>query len=233
MTLRYGIDISRHNETLLRKIDWAVVNRDKRLEYCFVKNGEPGINYPVATYRKQYDGARGRGMLPLPYWFYRYHSSANNQVVDFYNRTTGGYRGQPALDFEDETVQPTKSLAKNIVLAKQINQHLRVCVNRTADLFKVSPIAYSGAWWWNWLAQLVDISWINDCTLWVANYVVFPGDPWDVGDTQPILPIGWNRWDIWQIGSTTLNGFPTAVDLNVWKGDLPRYVHILPPPLPE
>ncbi len=213
----YGIDLSHHNETLFRRIDWAKVNLDGRLKFCFVKNGEPGMNYSIATFRKQYAGARDRGMRPYPYWFHRYHSSANNQVVNFHNRTTGGYRSAPGLDFEDPKVQQTKSLAQNIALARQVNQHLRICANRAADLFKETPVAYSGAWWWNWIAQLVDTSWVNDCILWVANYVVFPGDPWEVGDMQPVLPIGWARWDIWQIGSTYLEGFPTAVDLNIWK----------------
>lgn len=95
----------------------------------------------------------------------------------------------------------------------------------------VAPVLYTGAPFWNVKVRVDDL---GDLPLWVARYPTTrtpPADPAAWGgwaqalNRPPSLPMGWDRFDLWQFsaqgnGAAPTYGFPKGdLDLNICRPD--------------
>lgn len=115
--------------------------------------------------------------------------------------------------------------------------HIKTFIDLVAAGTGKTPMIYTSKNYWtyactkNFLGQFVAPAWANDYPLWVAQYPNTP-DTW----TAPLaIPLGWQRWAIWQYAENgRQNGF-LANDLNTasdWYAAELGAVVTPPPPVP-
>ena len=203
-----GIDVSRYQGT----IDWARVAA-AGAKFAAIRC-TVGDYYTDPTWDANHAQARANGVLVTAYHVVKPSKSVTAQIARL--RDAVGDRVLdivPALD-----VELTDGLGK-----AQVTECILGCVAETKRLFGVTPLIYTGAWFWN---PNVVPGTASECPLWISYY------PQAV---LPVIPTGtWQDWTIWQYSSNTRIDGITAntVDKNRAKS-LPLMPVLEPEPEPE
>lgn len=194
-----GIDISKWQSQGKPPINWPMVKDVARVQYVFIKASEGAISVDefLVSHR---NGAKSVG---LPYGFYHYvrGDSGVTQANHFLN-TLGDDTGTLPLVLDVEEGAPT------II-------ELRRCVDRLHQRLPDKPIMiYTRAGLWAEIGGASPIApSFNDCQLWVSH----------PNAITPILPVGWNTYDFWQINwQTRIPGIAGDVDIDKHKGSILR-----------
>jgi len=206
MTVK-GIDISHWQGT----IEWPRIPDEYK--YAFMKATE-GDGFKDSMFAQNWEHAEveSRGA----YHFWRYHFDGTLQAEHFFDTVNAtGDIGElpPVVDLED--IRAPKG--------GDIVPRMRQMLQRTEELFGKKPIIYTAAWWWN--PWTLNNAGFGDYDLWVAHYkTVYP---W----SNPLLPAGWDDWQIWQHSSTgSVPGVQGNCDLNISKDEwYDQFVNPQPP----
>lgn len=204
--MRSGIDLSHWQGD----VNWHAVKGDG-YEFAIIKATE-GTTWIDPVFGENVRAAAAAGLETIAYHYFRNEANPVSQATHFYRTVSNalGYEAKYAIDLEDMSY-------KLPVL------DLRNRVHSFLDMVRVmtgaKPIIYTGAWWWNdWM--VIDgqaPTWAKGHPLWVASY----------NNIQPVLPIGWNDWYIWQYSNEgRVQGIGTKVDLNYMKEEerMSRYM---------
>jgi GH25 family lysozyme M1 (1,4-beta-N-acetylmuramidase) len=180
--------------------------------------------YPVNIFQRQMEGAASIGLKRGPYHFHYYqiyqgngnyyHLNPTTQAQAFFAATQGqgahgSYQSElpPLVDLEDPHIyNPVNCLAYStsagasaaLAFARALNTGLRTYCEAVTQLFGRHPVIYTGAWWWNPWAHLIDnstpadLNWLDAYQFYVADYA----------HPQPDLPIRAKNVIAWQYTST-------------------------------
>lgn len=238
-----GLDIS-HWQEGLELINWQELSADPYdFKFIWIKSSEGELlpssidAYPVEVFRRQMDGAASVNLYRAPYHFYYYHVyygngtyyklSTQEQAIAF-RESARGYEGNipPLVDLEDPFLykpynflswSDTASADKALAFARLVNAHVRDYCEKVGALFGVRPVIYTGAWWWNPWAYLVN-RFCPDELIWAKSYDFYVAD---YAHQTPDIPIGCGRVVAWQYTSTPyppVQGIPNGdhVDMAQW-----------------
>jgi lysozyme len=200
----FGVDISHHNGIL----NWDSIMKngdvdDPEIKFAFVKVSQ-GTGFVDEAANKNTINAKKHG-IKIGYYHYVEEfnkfdvvQNATDQANHFMN--TVGELPAPdfplVMDIETHVIKNTK--INNTLFMKTFMDVLN------ENGFK--SIVYSGGWWLNPNANPV----FSDYPFWFSRYVGTPEI------TDPILPNGYNNWDIWQFSSNgRLGGYSGVIDINV------------------
>lgn len=194
----HGIDVSRHQCC----IDWGAVSEMKirsiQLDFCFIKATE-GYTYVDPHFRRNWEQSGQTRLVRGAYHFFKPELDGLQQAEHFIrqvNLRPGDL--PPVLDVEE------LGEATNEQLVREVRRWLE----RVETHYKVRPILYSGANFYNLhlLAQFAQYP------LWVAHY------------NQSNEPKSTTTWKFWQHSDHgSVNGIPTGVDFNVFNGSRPAF----------
>lgn len=194
-----GIDISHWQSEGKPPIDWPTVRDVAKVKYVFIKASD-GASDVDDFYIAHRDGARSVG---LPYGFYHYIRTGNGQVqADSFLAALGGDTGDLPLVVDVEEGAPT------LIELRRFVDRLRERAPGKAVMI------YTRASFWSEIGGGAPGSpTFSDCALWAAH----------PNAETPALPTGWTAYDFWQINwATRLPGISGAVDIDKYKGTLPR-----------
>lgn len=199
-TIKYGIDVSEHNEV----IDWTKVKASRKVDFVILRAG-----YGKGVVDKQFHrNASECNRLGVPigiYWFsYAKSAGEAEQEAKYCIETIGNYKiDYPVcFDFEDDSVANCKNAGVNIIgkdFATSLAQNfLRVIKNTGYKAANYTNPSY--------LNQYFDPARLKAYDLWLAQW---PGSP-----NPEIRPI--TSPEIWQYSSTgEIPGIQGPVDLDV------------------
>jgi len=222
MTWLKGVDVSACQPA--EKIDWKAVRASGR-EFVVIKHTEGTLGRDPARDRHR-DGARSAGLRWGAYSFARPSadpSSARVQVARLWDTLPGQMPDlEVALDLEVGGGLPGRAVL----------DFAQAWVEEWAAYSAVPPWVYTGKWFFESLGPL-DAEHrriLSACPLWIAAY--WQPAPWEPveGRDSPRVPEPWADWDMWQSGGdhgVRVPGIPTAVDTNVFRGDLPRLLALM------
>jgi GH25 family lysozyme M1 (1,4-beta-N-acetylmuramidase) len=210
-----GIDVSKWQGTM----NWPLtVNRGVKFTFIRAFNG-------IARDDRVEQNAAGAKAAGLPFGLYTYFrpgvdaTQQANVLVAEHRRL--GATLLPVVDVETADGLAPAEVAKRV----------RKMVDTVAAAIGRKPVIYTAAWFWN--PQVRDGS-FGDCLLWASRYPSSsqpPADPalwaeWALAKSQPVPPVGWSRWDIWQF-SADGNGRgayygaqSSSLDLNVCSAEV-------------
>jgi lysozyme len=199
-----GIDVSRYQG----EIDWDAVARSSvRFCYCKATEGATAID---PTFAGHWAALAATPLMRGAYHYARPgggRAGAEYQAQHF--ATVVGARGvrdlPPALDLETDG-----GLAPEAVI-----DWARVFVSRAEALLERELLIYTGALWRHTLGDPI-VPELGTRMLWTARY----------GDTPPVTPKTWARWDFWQFTDGVrgevqmIPGVRGPVDCSRFRGDL-------------
>jgi lysozyme len=180
------IDVSHHQGN----IDWAAV-KETGIE-CVMIKATQGLTKD-SRWETNRDGARGQGLLVIPYTFLTTAATAAEQA-DFLIRTAGLAAGMPAaLDWEGDNA-PRAAFVEQIGFA-------------VVEVIKRDPLGY-----WGVAPPDTPTALMKRWPRWIPRYGVNDGDP----DMQhrPTEP-----WLFWQYTSNQeIDGINTPIDASLFAG---------------
>lgn len=193
-----GIDVSHYQGV----VDWNKV-KASGIQFGICKATD-GPNRVDPTFSKNWPAIKGAGLVRGAYHFGHAGFDANQQA-EFFSQTvgqTGAGDLKLALDME---VNDNHSAA-------DVGNWVKTFVARLTALRGGPPMIYTGAYFWNTFVKVNSLG--ATSPLWIARYpnnIAAANGPGN-------LPAGWNNYNIWQFGTTEVNGVGGAVDTNIFNG---------------
>lgn len=190
-----GIDVSKWQGT----IDWPRVKADG-VHYAFVRLSD-GANTRDSKFAANWAGAKAAGVIRGAYQFFRPAQSVTAQA-DMMIAAIGSYQPgdlPPVIDVEDDGGLAPAALAARV----------RQWVDRVSGALGVTPIVYTGKFFWR--DEVGGPASFAGNPLWLAQYT----------SLCPDLPPPWSRWTFWQYtDSGAVAGISGAVDINRFNGSV-------------
>jgi len=210
----YGIDVS-----IYQKFTSYDLLNDSNLAFVFIKASENLRQDPM--YRIHNDAFARTKLLKGAYHFLRFNHNGVDQANAFINSvgpTLHALDLPPVLDIEDISENITTAETETIV---------QEWIDTVKAQYKVMPIIYTGAWYWNDKNRMNSTTRFKDCPLWVSAYT----------KSYPPAFGGWAKPTFWQYsGSGTIKGLmgeKAAIDLNQFLGDINALWGMLPANKPK
>jgi lysozyme len=207
--LTHGCDVS-HWEGL---IDWVEAARWLPFVYYKCTDGAKGIDN---TFKRNKEGCQASGMAHATYHYFQPEQDPVMQA-DHYVDTAGEGYGRYIVDFEQRPVRAGASREPkpmNFVVpspASSLSGKLLAFLQQVSRRTGIKPAIYTSAGFWNENVQPVP-AWTKEYDLIVAHYTA---------GHVPTLPIGWDRYVIWQYTDTFyFPGCECAADGDWFTGDL-------------
>ena len=198
----HGIDVSKYQQN----VRWEAVKQmkvnDVQLGFAFIKATQ-GTDRTDDVYRWNWKEAKDAGIARGAYHFYNPLQNGKSQAKHFIN-TVKLESGDlpPVLDIE-----VTKG-----VNTKKLKKELKVWLNEVESHYKVKPIIYTNAGFYNNVLG----NDFDSYPLWVAHY------------QEMIQPGVTRNWAFWQHSDRgRVNGIAAAVDFNVFNGDSTAFKALL------
>jgi GH25 family lysozyme M1 (1,4-beta-N-acetylmuramidase) len=194
-----GIDLSLWN----RDVPYRAL-LDAGLRFALIKASQ-GTTIADPVYRDHVREARRAGYLVGPYHFYDYRLSGRAQADHFLDtlRAAGTLRRSLPLVVDVECFAPFGAADRAYVRGE-----LRAFVGRVYERTGRLPMVYTS--WYMWREVTGSDPTFGRLPLWVAC--------WRCG--RPLLPVGWDGWDFWQIGSVVIDQAGRRVGSDVYDGTL-------------
>ncbi|MBM3431732.1 MAG: glycoside hydrolase family 25 protein [Bacteroidetes bacterium] len=201
----HGIDVSRYQQT----IDWEAVSEMNvqllRLDFGFMKATE-GLQYTDPQFERNWRMISRTRMVRGAYHYFKPQLSGRQQAEHFI-RQVRLLPGDlpPVLDVEE----------LGGVTPQQLVEGVREWIVRLEQHYKVKPIIYSNAKFYN-RYLLIHFS---AYPLWVAHYY------------ERCVPRVFAGWSFWQHNDRgRVNGISTGVDFNVFNGSRAAFNSLRIPP---
>lgn len=197
----FGFDVSHYQYD----IEWKEIDslyNQFAIDYVFVRS-TMGIDGVDVKFDHNWSKAKSRLLVRGAYHYYRPDENSTLQAQNFISNTPlqiGDFF--PVLDIEE---LPKEQSMENL------REGLQNWLNIVEKHYGVKPIIYSGAHYYN--KNLKD--YFPEYKIWIAKYSLFSEKMND----------DWHFWQFTDKG--TINGVPTKVDLNIFKGsryDLKKFV---------
>lgn len=212
-----GIDCSHHQG----EIDWEAVARSNvRFAYCKATEGATAVD---PRFAEHWAALAATPLLRGAYHFARPGGAriGAEAQAEHFAAAVGHDRGPrdlpPALDLEtDGGLAPEK-----------VVDWTRWFVSRAEALFERELLIYTGALWRHTMGDPI-VPELGTRMLWTARY----------GDTPPVVPKTWSRWDFWQFTDGVrgevqmIPGVKGPVDCDRFRGNMDELV-MLAAPSPE
>jgi len=195
--LHHGIDVSWHSG----EVDWAAVAKAGHT-FAVIKASE-GVDLKDKAFERHWAAAGEAGLVRGAYHFYVTEDDPEAQAALFLSMASPRSGDlAPTVDIEVVGQGSRPGLP----------QRLRRWLEIVGERYRIKPIIYTSKHFWD--AHLDDS--FSDHPLWVAEY----------GVDAPMLPVGWDRWHLWQWqGDATVPGVEKTADLskvNLEVADLHR-----------
>lgn len=153
-----------------------------------------GLRILDARFGERWARLRFAGWRRAAYHFYEPDAPGLMQAKVFWE-VTGAQPGELlALDFE----RFPEGMAKATVV-KGVRDFLAYLADKSGS----APPIYTSAYVWN--SVIGETDWARQYPLWVAHYTTA---------AAPSLPLGWERWALWQYGAGYWPGVSGKVDRN-------------------
>ena len=187
-----GVDVSKYQGS----IDWNAVKAGGT-DFAFIRVSD-GANSPDSYFAKNWDGAKGAGLVRGAYQFFRPAQDAAGQA-DLLVKAIG------TLDDADITpvldVEVTDGVSSLV-----LQQRMHTWLDAVESALGRKPLVYTASYMAGTLG-----SGFADYPLWVANW----------GVSCPKLPTPWSKWSFWQSSDKgTVSGISGAVDVDQFNGSL-------------
>lgn len=189
----FGFDVSHYQYD----IDWKQIDslyNDFAIDYVFIRT-TMGVDGVDKKFDVNWQKAKSRLLVRGAYHYYRPDENSTEQALNFIKNTPlepGDFF--PVLDIEE--------LPKNQSMEK-LREGLRNWLAIVEKHYGVKPIIYSGAHYYNKHLK----AFFPEHKVWIAKYSVF---------TEKMN----DEWHFWQFTDKgTVEGVPTKVDLNIFRGD--------------
>lgn len=223
----FGIDISHHNESRCKcQIEWTTM-RAQNVAFVYLKATQ-GSRFFDPTFKRHW---KSIGDLPAELRLYRgaYHFlsadvDALTQAGHFLRVVPKLQQADmaPCLDLEwdmrkgpdGKPVDAWASVAP-IDIADRALAWLREVRDRTGK----TPIIYTNRFWWNERIGEDRMALFKEYPIWIADY-----SSSRLATEKPMTPKG-REWLLWQFSeqaSVLINGSPSQVDANVFKGPIKK-----------
>lgn len=163
-----GVDVS-HWEG---RIDWRAAAPTIGFAYYKCTDGVRSVDDQFTSNQR---GCNEAGLLHAPYHYYQPSLDPIAQAEHFIHTAGIDYK-RYIVDVE----APDRE--------EGITQKLKAFLERVEQLTSIKPAIYTSAGYWNEFIQPKPV-WAKDYDLIVAHYTQA---------RQPILPVGWTTWRIWQ-----------------------------------
>jgi GH25 family lysozyme M1 (1,4-beta-N-acetylmuramidase) len=201
-----GIDLSLWN----RGVPYRAL-RDAGVRFALIKASQ-GTTIADPADRDHVRAARRAGLLVGPYHFYDYRLDGRAQADHFIDTlVAAGTLGRSLpLVVDVECFGPFGAADRAYVRSE-----LRAFTGRVYERTGRLPMVYTS--WYMWREVTGSDPSLGRLPLWVAC--------WRCG--RPLLPVGWDDWDFWQIGSIVTGDDGRRVGSDVYggtPGDLRRLV---------
>jgi lysozyme len=234
----YGIDISHHNFSNGKTIDWYNLP-SKRVSFVYMKatQGARFVDPTLASnwVKAQSVADRGRVLRKGAYHFFSAEVDPESQAAAFLKalKELTSYDPKrdlpPTLDLEwDLRTQNGKILkdeSGNVIdrwktlKPQQIVERVNLWIRIIKKELGVTPVVYTNAQWWKSVG-LDGLKFDYNPKLWVADYSVRAN-----GNFKPAAPVG-HRWTIWQFtDSALIDG--REIDGNVFIQDEKSFIEAL------
>lgn len=179
-----GVDVSRWQT----KVYWHTV-REAGYKFAFVR----ALNalWEDVGFRSHWAMSKAAGLKRGAYLYYKNDQDGKRQaraLVDLLSAVGDFGELPPMLDVES-IGNPDLS-----------PDNIRACLVELERLIGRVPGVYTRASVWDY--EIGAVTWAGRYPLWVAHYMI---DPWVAdlpersAELSPSIPVGWNRWDVWQI----------------------------------
>jgi lysozyme len=197
-----GHDVSSHQ----KNVDWQS-SAAKGARFVYVKATE-SHTYRNPYFGRQYDGARGAGLIRGAYHFALPDKSSGRAQAAYFVRNGGGWRPDgwtlpPALDIEYNPYGERKcyglSKARMVGWIQSFSDEVKRLTGRR-------PVIYTTTHWWNTCTG-ASRAFAAQHALWAARYNA---------SGAGTLPAGWRLWTFWQYD----NGGGLPGDQNLFNGSL-------------
>jgi GH25 family lysozyme M1 (1,4-beta-N-acetylmuramidase) len=183
-----GILISHHQG----KVDWEAVGDDSRIKWVAIR-----VSYGAIEDREfalNWQKAADLGLPRLPWHFFDKQSSWLEQARFFVDKLTSHPAGIGELDwygdFEEDVDDGSHGIPAD--MATNIYEWLSY-VYADAYVYDRGAGVYTRASWWN--KYVGEKSWASAFRLWTAHWWL----RYPKADEMPLVPAGWNKYDIWQV----------------------------------
>jgi lysozyme len=187
-----GCDVS-HWEGI---IDWRVAARWVPFAYFKCTDGQSMFDN---TYQINKAGCQAAGIPFAPYHYWQPTHDPEEQAIYFVTKV-GDHAGRYIVDVEESSS-----------LFRDLGGRLFPCLKKIEQLTGKKPAIYTSAGFWNEHMNPKP-AWAHEYELLVAHYTI---------EHTPILPIGWDRWIIWQYtDSFYFPGCQSAADGDWFNGSL-------------
>lgn len=217
-----GIDVSNHQGPA---IDWRA-EAAAGVIWAVIKIGQ-GNGFVDPYYRRNVDGARNAGILPMPYFFLAHDYPAAQQAEQLLRLLDRAHNPDlllPALDIEPDplskralsnrygaygTSYPASYMVK---LTDDFLTFVRDGVNGLPGIGKNLTLYSYKDWWRTYMGNTRNYA--TACPLWIASY---PSD--GKPPAEPVSFGGWPYWTFWQYTASG-NVAGLWVDRDRFKGSL-------------
>lgn len=154
----------------------------------------------MPAFREHLRSALSDGYLVGPYHFYDYRLGGRDQADHFVDTVAaaGLSKGSLPMVVDIECFARFGAADRSYVRAE-----LRAFVGRVHQRTGRLPMIYTS--WYMWRQVTGSDPTFGRLPLWVACW----------GCVRPALPVGWDDWDFWQVGSIVVNREGDRVGLDV------------------
>lgn len=192
-----GIDVSRYQGT----IDWAAV-AGSGVAFGIARVSD-GLQSPDATFRRNWDAMKARGLVRGVYQYFR-ASQDPVQQADYLLAQVDAAGGFGPGDLPPVCDVETRDGMTAAQVVAQTDRWSARILQRTG----MQALIYTSPGFWNPLGAPAHD---DQNGLWVAHW----------GVSAPTVPSGWREWSFWQTSATgTVPGISGAVDTDLWNGSL-------------
>ncbi len=197
-----GIDVSHWQQ----EVDWSAVKGDGNV-FAIIKASQ-GLSNVDKRLKINWPGIKQAGLLVSSYHFMNAHQDGARQAEHYINTMQpmidqyGGFDLPAVLDVESRGSVTSEVLLRNIELFLQTVE----------QAFGHKPFVYTRYYFWkdNLRVKGQYPAWAPQYPMWVAHYT---------SADQPLVPTGWDRWDIWQYSeSGRTSGVKSNTDMNYFNG---------------
>jgi lysozyme len=186
-----GVDVSHWEGT----IDWQAAKGNPSFAYYKCTDG---IKFVDDQFLHNRQGCAEAGLAHAPYHYYQPALDPITQAEHFIHTAGKDYK-RYIVDLE----QPERD--------ENITQKLQTFLERVELLTASRPAIYTSAGYWNEFVHPKP-DWASSYDLIVAHYTLAH---------QPLLPIGWNTWRIWQFSDFwNFPGCAEQADADWFNGNL-------------
>lgn len=216
----YGIDISRHQDTIEWdkvdiRYDFATKRMNKKgdvvhkIHFAIAKASE-GANYTDSTYEQNRMGIAKNGALFGAYHFFSFTHTPEAQAANYINKANLK-KGDiaPVLDIE-ESNSLIRLLSEGSIDNKTIQEKAKAWLDAVEEAYGHKPIIYTSV---SFKETYLDNAIFDEYPLWIAHYQV----------NEPKLD-----GDIWQFTENgRINGIKGNVDVDFFKGTAADFEKLL------